>query len=311
MSQPATCLAIVNRGSIRAISAITLTLMLGGCAQIGEEAGLFGALGAGSVAASPAPQDPKQAAEFWSKQYMENPRSLDKAIAYARALKALGEKRQALAVLQQASTFNSTDKTLASEYGRLALELDQVSVAKKMLEVADDPANPDWRVVMARGTALAKEGHYKEATGYFERAQSLQPEHPSVLSNLALAYTMSGEPQKGEALLRRAAAGADANAKVRQNLAIVLGLQGKYDEATRVGSMDIPAESAKENADILRKIVKLDAKSGQTSPVLPAGVWETQVAEAPGATATTAAPSGALVTKVSANSSMPLKPAAQ
>ncbi|MFA5949009.1 MAG: tetratricopeptide repeat protein [Hyphomicrobium sp.] len=309
MSQPATCLAIVNRGSIRVIAAISSALMLGGCAQVGEEAGLLDELGAGRTAASPAPQEPRQAADYWSKQYMKNPRSLDTAIAYARALKALGEKQQALAVLQQAATFNSTDRALASEYGRLALELDQVSVAKKLLEVADDPANPDWRVVMARGTALAKEGHYKEATGYFERAQSLQPDHPSVLSNLALAYTMSGEPQKGETLLRRAAAGSDVNAKVRQNLAIVLGLQGKYDEATHVGSMDIPAESARENADILRKIVKLDAAKGQ-SPILPTGAWETQVAEAPGAMAMTAAPSSALVTKVSATNSTPLKPAA-
>ena len=59
-------------------------------------------------------------------------------------------------MLQQASLISGSDKRIASEYGRLALEMDQVSVAKKLLEVADDPGNPDWRVVLARGTVLAK-----------------------------------------------------------------------------------------------------------------------------------------------------------
>ncbi len=97
------------------------------------------------------------------QEYSKDPRNLDKALAYAKSLKAIGQKSQALAVLQQASLISGSDKRVASEYGRLALEMDQVSVAKKLLEVADDPGNPDWRVVLARGTVLAKEGRYREA----------------------------------------------------------------------------------------------------------------------------------------------------
>ncbi len=43
------------------------------------------------------------------------------------------------------------------------LEMDQISVAKKLLEVADNSGGLDWRVVLARGTVLAKEGRYREA----------------------------------------------------------------------------------------------------------------------------------------------------
>ena len=65
-------------------------------------------------------------------------------------------KRQdrALAVLQQASIYNSDHKGLASEYGRLALENDQAQLAEKLLSRADDPLKPDWKVISAQGLSL-------------------------------------------------------------------------------------------------------------------------------------------------------------
>ena len=71
---------------------------------------------------------------------------------------------------------------------------------------------------------------------------------------------------------------------MRQNLALVLGIQGKYDEATQVGSLDLPADRAQENTELLKKIVKLDPKPSG-APTLPTSAWETQVAEAPAAPA--------------------------
>lgn len=258
------------------VAAMTACLMLGACAQVGGDAstGLFSSLApesAEQAAKEAAPTDPRAAAEYWSKIYTKNPRDLQAALGYAQNLKTLGQKREALAVLQQASLIHGTNRELAADYGRLALELDQVSVAKKLLEVADDPAKPDWRIILARGTALAKEGSYREAIGFYERAQALNPGHPSVLNNLALAYTMSGEPERGEQLLRQASATGGENAKVRQNLALVLGLQGKYDEATKVGSVDLAATDAQSNTALLRKMVKLDAKA--TSPASVPAVW--------------------------------------
>jgi Flp pilus assembly protein TadD len=228
---------------------------------------------------------PQQAADYWGKQYSKNPRDLDAALSYAQNLKVMGQKREALAVLQQASLIHGQDRRLASDYGRLALDLEQVSVAKKLLEIADDPTNPNWRIVLARGTALAKEGSYREAISFYERAQALNPGHPSVLNNLALAYTMSGEPERGEQLLRQAATSGNESTKVRQNLALVLGLQGKYDEATKLASVDLAPTEAQANTALLKKMVKLDGKP-MTPPAsapreMPAGdVWAPAVAVA-------------------------------
>lgn len=284
------------------LAALTASLMLGACAQVGgdEGGGLFAALAPPPTQQElkeAAPTEPQAAAEYWGKQYSKNPRDLPAALAYAQNLKTVGKKREALAVLQQASLIHGTNRELAADYGRLALELDQVSVAKKLLEVADDPGKPDWRIVMARGTALAKEGSYREAIGFYERAQALNPGNPSVMNNLALAYTMSGEPERGEQLLRQASASGGDNAKVRQNLALVLGVQGKYDEATRLASVDLPPADAQANTDLLRKMVKLDPKKAAAPtavaqkaapvPSEPAAMasWAPAVAEAPAATA--------------------------
>lgn len=275
------------------VAAMAASVLLGACAQLGGDdgGGLFAALAPEASEAEPQqqaaaqPSDPQAATEYWGKAYAKNPRDLEAALAYAQNLKVTGQKREALAVLQQAALIHGSNRKLAADYGRLALDLDQVSVAKKLLEVADDPANPDWRIVLARGTALAKEGSYREAIGFFERAEALNPGHPSVLNNLALAYTMSGEPERGEALLRRAAASGSDNAKVRQNLALVLGLQGKYDEATQVAAVVLPPDDAKANAALLRKMTKHDARpTPAAAPPAAAPAqdsWAPAVARAP------------------------------
>lgn len=262
-------------------------------------------------ASNPNQTDLEKATEYWGKEYSKNPRNLDAALSYAKNLKAMGRKGQALSVLQQASLYHASDRKLNSEYGRLALEMDQVAVAKQLLEAADDPANPDWRVVSARGTVLAKQGQYREAIPLYEKALSLSHDQPSIMNNLALAYTMNGEAAKAEELLRKAATGNGSNPKVRQNLALVLGLQGKYDESKQVAAADLPPESAAANADYMRKLVKLDPKRDGAVTAQPAVMTAKGTQPAPNqptlkpATAEMASTGGDWDAKVAAAASTP------
>ena len=277
-------------------AALTAALMLSACGQsltsgkdllsLNSSAPPVHIQAAGKSEAPADPDELRKATEYWGKQYAENSRDLDIALKYARNLKAMGEKRQAMTVLQQVSIFHGNSRDLASEYGRLALDLDQVQVAKKLLAMADDPTKPDWRVISARGAALAKEGNYNDAIPFFEKALTLSNNQPSVVSNLALAHAMNGEPNKAESMLRLAAASDSQSPRIRQNLALVLGLQGKYDEAKLVAARDIPITNANDNADYLRQVVKLDPKSVPNSNPMPAE-WNTEakVAQAPVAAA--------------------------
>ncbi len=214
-----------------------------------------------------------KATEYWRKEYMKNPKKKDPALNYARNLKALGQKQQALKVLQLASSFHATDTAVASEYGRLALDLDQVSVAKRLLSVADDPTKPDWRVISARGTVLAKEGQYGAAQQLYQRALQISPGQSSVMNNLALAKMMNGDSKSAEAMLRQAISkGGPYASKARQNLALALGVQGKYNESTSVGSSVLPKAHASSNSEYLKRLVKLapaDIPAAIPAPVAP------------------------------------------
>lgn len=253
-----------------AIAALLGSMALGGCA--GQTSDLLPQL----MSSKPAPQavpgaasdnapqvvqnELEKATEYWGKQFAAKPNDLTTALNYARNLKAMGQKRQALPVLQQASVYHGQSRELASEYGRLALELDQVSTAKPLLALADDPTKPDWRVISARGTVLAKEGSYKAAIPFFERAVALSNSHPSVMNNLAMAHALAGEPDRSETILRQAAS-KGGPAKVRQNLALVLGLQGKYDEATVVAAKETGQTVAQNDTAVVRQLVGLEPKA--------------------------------------------------
>jgi Flp pilus assembly protein TadD len=257
----------------RLLTAVACCLLLGACAQIGTNASNLLSTqstnpdaNATTTATAPVekPDNSRaelvKATEFWGKALAQNPHDPQTALNYARNLRAMGEKQHALAVLQQAASLNPTHRGLLGEYGRVALDLDQVTLAQKLLEQADDPAKPDWKVISARGTAAAKQGLYREAIALYERAMAQAPDQTSVVSNLALAYAMEGNADKAEPLLRRALAMGAKDPRINQNLALVLGLQGKYDEAKLIAGRDLPPDGASANVDYVQKIVQLQAK---------------------------------------------------
>ena len=266
--------AFPSAKSLAVFASLAASLMLGACAQDGNElqTSLLDEKSAPKVEeaaeaekASAVPRtELEKATEYWGKKFREHPNNLESALSYAKNLKAMGERQQALAVIQQAASTHGNDKKLASEYGRLALELDQISVAKQMLAIADDPASPDWRVISARGTVHAKEGKYAEAIPLYERALLLSQEQTSVMNNLAMAYAMAGQADKAEDILRRIEA-KGGNAKSRQNLALVLGLQGKFDESKTVASQEMGPTSATSDNEMLRRMVKTEKPAAEAS----------------------------------------------
>jgi Flp pilus assembly protein TadD len=267
--------------------------LLGGCAQVAVPS--FDLLGAKesrpgdatteSAAITGDPADNRselaKATEYWGEKYNKNPRDVEAALSYAKNLKAIGQKEQAMNVLQGVSMFAPADRRIASEYGRLALQMDQIGVAAQLLEAADDPSKPDWRVIMGRGTVLAKQGKYNESIPFYQRALALAPDQPSILNNLALAQTMNGNAAEGERLMRLAANGEGASPRVRQNLALVLGVSGKYDEAKQVAAADLAPGDAAANADLLRRIVKKDGRAAPAPAESPDSSAGVQVAKAP------------------------------
>ena len=86
-------------------------------------------------------------------------------------------------------------------------------------------------------------------------ALKIVPGEPSVLSNLGLSYALTKHLNQAEATLRQAAADPKAGPKVRQNLALVVGLEGRFGEAERIARADLPQAEADANAAYLRDML--------------------------------------------------------
>jgi Flp pilus assembly protein TadD len=75
------------------------------------------------------------------------------------------------------------------------------------------------------------------------------------LSNLGLSYALSKDLPRAEAVLKRAAAGPKVDPRVRQNLALVVGLQGRFAEAETIASADLPPDEASANVAYLQQML--------------------------------------------------------
>ena len=184
-----------------------------------------------------------------------NPRDADAALRYGQALRATGQRTQAVAVLEQATIAHPGNKALLGGYGRALADNGNFQLAFDVLTRAHSPDNPDWRLLSVQGTALDQLGRHDEARRYYASALKIVPDEPSVLSNLGLSYVLSRDLPKAEETLRQAYASTRADARVRQNLGLVVGLQGRFAEAESIVKADLPADEATANVAYLKEML--------------------------------------------------------
>jgi Flp pilus assembly protein TadD len=203
----------------------------------------------------------------WGDRYRANPSNPQIAIGYAQELRASGQRAQAVAVLEQASMQNPKNMELLGAYGRALADAGNYKLALDVLGRAHLPDQPDWRILSVQGAVLDQMGKHEEARRYYATALKIVPNEPSVLSNLGLSYALSKDLVRAEQTLRRAAAGARSDARVRQNLALVVGLQGRFAEAEDIARADLPSTEAAANVAYLRQM--LSQQNGLRHPGAP------------------------------------------
>ena len=242
-----------------AVTAI-LAVGLGGCQTMSD---ITGSITPNAEPAPSADADPRRAADAYGERYRANPKDAEAALAYGQALRATGQRAQAVAVLEQATIAHGGNKALLAAYGRALADNGNFQQAFDVLSKAHSPDNPDWRILSVQGTALDQMGRHDDARRYYASALKIAPEEPSVLSNLGLSYVLSKDLPKAEETLRRAYANGKADARVRQNLGLVIGLQGRFAEAETIVKADLPPEEAAANVAYLKEMLsRKDARAG-------------------------------------------------
>jgi len=179
--------------------------------------------------------------------------------AHARLTDAQREFETALALLGDADYLDPRKSKIVNNLGAVALERGDLGDAQYlfMRALTSDMTRlgPDHLLVGDSfgnlGVVAFRGEDFAMARAWFERALAVRraqfgEDHPQVLSmtsNLAAAYSMSGEPEAGIAMLRREIAGWDAHGgdnanahRARYNLALALAQVGRFAEAVEPGT---------------------------------------------------------------------------
>jgi len=190
--------------------------------------------------------------------YERSPKDAATGMRYASMLMMGGRNEQALAVMQQVTIHNPTDRTVLAAYGKALAAAGQLEKALDAIQRAQTPDRPDWELLSAEGAVLDQMGNPGGARTAYRKALDIKPDEPSVLSNLGMSYVLAGDLRTAETYLSSASRQPGADSRVRQNLALVIGLQGRFEEAEQVAVNELSPEQAQANMSYLRAMLSQD-----------------------------------------------------
>ena len=228
-------------------------LALGACKSTNGD--ITGSIGGAGAELPASPDALQKFSDDWGKRYEADPANKMAAINYARALRQQARTAQAVAVLQGAVIKHPNDFDLLGAYGKALADNGRLKEAADALARAHTPERPNWGILSAQGAVADQLGDHAGAQNYYEAALKIAPGDPAVLSNLGLSYALTNQLPRAETSLRQAAAHPQADNRVRQNLALVLALQGKFGEAEEVSRHDLSPADAAANVAAIRSMI--------------------------------------------------------
>ncbi|MDB5460040.1 MAG: pilus assembly protein TadD, partial [Caulobacteraceae bacterium] len=181
-----------------------------------------------------------------------DPKDAAAGIKLTAALRALGRFQEAYDAAGKVLVLQPNNIDALLEQARVAIADSQGFFAVAPARKVQALAPRDWRGPALLAVGLEQAGRIPEAVAAHRQALALAPDNPTVLSNAAMFYAAQGDKAQAETLLRKAVGQPDAGVQVRQNLAIVLGLEGKLDEAEQLQRQDLPPQVVANNLAYLR-----------------------------------------------------------
>lgn len=246
--------AITNR-VLNASAAILLAATVAGCANKNLTTGSVSKAGTGRAVEQMSATELAGAADSLGQAYAKNPQDKDIGLRYATVLQMNGRADQSLAVMRKLAIIHSKDRDVLAAYGKALAGAGQLEPALDAVRRAQTPEYPDWKLQSAEAAILDQLGQSKEARELYRKALELKPNEPSILSNLGMSYLLEGDLKTAETYMRSASGQSGADSRVRQNLALVVGLQGRFDEAEKIASQELSPQQAQANVAYLRSML--------------------------------------------------------
>lgn len=195
--------------------------------------------------------------EALSQKWIANQGNEAIGLDYAANLEKLGQTDQQIEVLKAVAASNPNDGALQSRIGKQILAAGRAGEAIEILGRASKSPGADWKTFSALGSAYDQQGNHSLARESYQQALKLKPNELTVMNNMAMSYSLEGKLPEAEKILRAAVQqpGVDLQPRVRQNLALVVGLQGHFDEARQIASKDLPPEQVEANLAYLQQML--------------------------------------------------------
>ncbi len=188
--------------------------------------------------------------------YARDPKDRATALRFAEALRMEGRNEQALAVMRKTVILHPNDRGVQAAYGKALAANGDFEQALPALRRAQTPEYPDWKLISAEAAIVDQLGQHAEARKLYQKALTLAPNEPSIHSNLGMSYILTGDLRTAEQYMRTAAGLPGADSRVRQNYALVVGLQGRFDEAHSIARQELSQADADANVAYLRSMLK-------------------------------------------------------
>lgn len=192
---------------------------------------------------------------FWLDELRKRPTDVEAAYEASVALRAIGSPDRAV---QTAAMGIQTSANEPRLWSALALGLvgdNQNEAALQALQKAISLNPRDARLQSSLGVIYDRLETPALAATAYQAALVLAPGDSAILSNYGLSVAMAGDLPRAEVLLRQAVQNPIAPPQARQNLALIVGLQGRFSESEQLASRDLPAAVATENVAYLRRML--------------------------------------------------------
>jgi Flp pilus assembly protein TadD len=173
----------------------------------------------------------------------DRPKTLD---ALGDTLLEAGAPNEAAEAFNRALEKAPADPHALGGMGMTLVALDQPTRARELLTKANS-IRPEAKTYGAIGVADDLTGDYKAATEAYGQGLVLAPHDLNLRNNLGLSQALSGDTETAIETLRRVAADPHATARHRLNLALVLGLAGRLQDAAQVARIDLDERAVRSN----------------------------------------------------------------
>lgn len=236
--------------------AVALSVALSGCVIQPESDGkieLSGMLSDVALAAERS-YDYEAAARHFITLYSRDRDDTEALVGLARNLRYVGSPKEAIKALKQGIRDHGELPALLVELGKAQIAAALIGDARETLDksLKADPEN--WQAHSALGVIYDRLGLFEAARAAYRKALELSPNNVAVINNLGLSLALSGKLDEAIRTLEKLRNSEYSTLQARQNLAMLYGLKGDFENAEKLSLEDLPAKAAADNVAALKRL---------------------------------------------------------